>query len=116
MVMKQREEIRNRYAIKGSSCGDCCATYWCIACTMMQQDNEVKRREAARLATNPNTQGYQAPAGMMVPEKQPEHPQEPHQIQYQQPAQQQYPAQIQQQHPAQMQYQAPPQQQYQQHQ
>ena len=98
MVMKQREEIRNRYAIKGSSCGDCCATYWCIACTMMQQDNEVKRREAARMATNTNTQGYQAPTGMMVPQQQkteyPQHAEQPHQVQYQQPPQQQYPAQI----------------------
>jgi len=98
--MKQREEIRNRYAIKGSSCGDCCATYWCLSCTMMQQDNEVKRREASRLATNTNTQGYQAPAGMMVPQQQ-----QPQQVQYQQ-----------QQHPGQIQYQAPQQQQYQQQQ
>ncbi|KAM7191146.1 protein cadmium resistance 3 [Naviculisporaceae sp. PSN 640] len=90
MVMKQREEIRNRYSIKGNSCGDCCATYWCLSCTMMQQDNEVKRREAARLATNTNTQGYQAPAGMVMPQQaqQPAHNQTQqlqYQPQYQQP-------------------------------
>lgn len=84
--MKQRGEIRNRYGIKGDSCGDCCATYWCLGCTMMQQDNEVKRREAARLATNTNTQGYQAPAGMVMPQQPLQ--QQPQQLQYQQQYQQ----------------------------
>ncbi|KAM7210550.1 PLAC8 family domain containing protein [Rhypophila decipiens] len=103
MVMKQREEIRNRYSIKGSSCGDCCATYWCIACTMMQQDNEVKRREAARMANNTVTQGYQAPQGMMMPQQQIQQ-QQPVQYQQQPQHQQIQPVQYQQQPAVQMQH------------
>ncbi|KAK3322021.1 PLAC8 family-domain-containing protein [Apodospora peruviana] len=85
-VMKQREDIRKRYNIKGSSCGDCCATCWCMSCALMQNDNEVKRREAVRMAANPVVEAYQAPPGMMlVPQQEYQQHQQQQQLpQYQQ--------------------------------
>jgi hypothetical protein len=63
--MLKRGEIRERYNIKGSGCDDCCVSFWCSPCALMQQDNEVKIR--AKNA-QPITQGYQSQAGMHVPQ------------------------------------------------
>lgn len=64
LAMMKRGEIRERFGIKGSGMSDCCATYWCPCCALIQQDNEVK----ARLAQGPVTQGYQSQKeGMHVP-------------------------------------------------
>lgn len=54
-IMMKRNEIRERFGIKGGGVGDCCTSFWCSCCALIQQDNEVK----ARLAAGPNTQGYQ---------------------------------------------------------
>ncbi|KAK8016974.1 plac8 family [Apiospora rasikravindrae] len=43
-AMLKRTEIRNRFDIPGSTLGDCCASYWCPCCAVIQQDNEVKTR------------------------------------------------------------------------
>ena len=48
--MLKRGEIRERYQIEGSTCGDCCAYFWCHCCILIQQDNEVKRRQASGAA------------------------------------------------------------------
>ncbi|KAI0017369.1 PLAC8-domain-containing protein [Xylariomycetidae sp. FL0641] len=62
--MMKRTEIRERYDIPGSGCGDCCASYWCPCCTLIQQDNEVKIRQRNG---QPTDQGYQSQPGMQMP-------------------------------------------------
>ncbi|KAK5628349.1 hypothetical protein RRF57_004064 [Xylaria bambusicola] len=66
-AMIKRGEIRERYGIKGSGYGDCCVSFWCSCCALIQQDNEVKIREKGRV----NTQGYQVQPGMHMPPPQP---------------------------------------------
>ncbi|KAF4472303.1 plac8 family [Fusarium albosuccineum] len=62
--MMKRGEIRERFGIQGSGMGDCCVSYWCLCCALIQQDNEVK----ARLSQGPITQGYQPQKeGMHMP-------------------------------------------------
>ena len=63
--MMKRTEIRERFGIAGSGTSDCCVTYWCPCCALIQQDNEVKTRTQHMV----NTQGYQAQAGMVMPQK-----------------------------------------------
>ncbi|KAI0892890.1 PLAC8 family protein [Annulohypoxylon nitens] len=60
----KRKEIRERFEIEGSGCGDCCAAFWCQYCQIIQADKEVK----ARLTTGPINQGYQATDGMKMPQ------------------------------------------------
>ncbi|KAK7430279.1 hypothetical protein QQZ08_003254 [Neonectria magnoliae] len=80
-AMMKRGEIRERFGIQGSGMNDCCASYWCGCCALIQQEKEVK----ARLAQGPITQGYQSQEkGMHVPptqHQQPPHQQQPHQQQ-----------------------------------
>ncbi|KAI0377162.1 PLAC8-domain-containing protein [Hypomontagnella monticulosa] len=45
-TMIKRTEIRERFGIRGSTLGDCCATFWCHCCAVVQQENEVKSRLA----------------------------------------------------------------------
>ncbi|KAI8629044.1 PLAC8 family-domain-containing protein [Xylariaceae sp. FL1651] len=72
-AMVKRGEIRERYNIKGSGCGDCCVSFWCSCCALIQQDNEVKIRQRNG---QPNLQGYQSQPGMHMPQPQPTyHPQ-----------------------------------------
>jgi len=66
-IMMKRGEIRERFNISGDGTGDCCATYWCPCCSLIQQDNEVKTR-TQHLVANP-AQGYQAQPGMVMPQK-----------------------------------------------
>ncbi|KAI0971342.1 PLAC8 family-domain-containing protein [Xylaria arbuscula] len=66
-AMIKRGEIRERYGIRGSGCNDCCVSFWCSCCALIQQDNEVKIRQRAQ----PNVQGYQAQPGMHMPPPQP---------------------------------------------
>lgn len=63
--MIKRGDIRERFNIPGSGCGDCCAAFWCQCCQVIQADNEVKQR---LLVPGPIDQGYQAQTeGMKVP-------------------------------------------------
>ncbi|KAI3337741.1 PLAC8 family-domain-containing protein [Ustulina deusta] len=62
-AMVKRTEIRERYGIQGSGCNDCCVSFWCSCCALIQQDNEVKIRQRAQ----PNVQGYQVQPGMHMP-------------------------------------------------
>ncbi|TEA14062.1 Protein PLANT CADMIUM RESISTANCE 3 [Colletotrichum sidae] len=65
-AMMKRGEIRERFNIKGSGMSDCCVSYWCPCCALIQQDNEVK----TRLSTGPIVQGYQPQKeGMAMPHK-----------------------------------------------
>lgn len=61
LLMIRRGEIRNRFGIEGSGCGDCCTSYWCPCCVMIQHEKEVEV-QSERVQT-----GYQAPAGMEYP-------------------------------------------------
>jgi Cys-rich protein (TIGR01571 family) len=63
-VMMKRGEIRERYGIKGSGMDDCCASYWCSCCSLIQQEKEV----IARTSAGPITAGYQPQKdGMQMP-------------------------------------------------
>ncbi|KAI1470926.1 PLAC8-domain-containing protein [Daldinia caldariorum] len=63
-AMLKRTEIRERYNIEGSGCGDCCVSFWCPCCALIQQDNEVKLRQSK---AQPIAQAYQSPQGMHMP-------------------------------------------------
>ncbi|KXH38763.1 PLAC8 family protein [Colletotrichum nymphaeae SA-01] len=66
-AMMKRGEIRERFGIKGSGGSDCCVSYWCGCCALIQQDKEVQ----ARLSTGPIVQGYQPQKeGMHMPPQQ----------------------------------------------
>ncbi|KAI8957254.1 PLAC8-domain-containing protein [Daldinia sp. FL1419] len=62
--MLKRTEIRERYNIQGSGCGDCCVSFWCSCCALIQQDNEVKIRQQN---ATPIAQAYQSQQGMQMP-------------------------------------------------
>lgn len=53
--MIKRTEVRERFEIPGSGCGDCCAAFWCQCCQVIQADKEVE----SRLVSGPVHQGYQ---------------------------------------------------------
>lgn len=85
--MLKRGEIRERYGIEGTGTKDCCVSYWCPCCALIQQDNEVKARAAAAA---PITQGYQQQTdGMHVPQQMSPAPQQQQAYQQQQPPYQQ---------------------------
>ncbi|KAI1184793.1 PLAC8 family-domain-containing protein [Nemania serpens] len=72
-AMIKRGEIRERYGIKASGCDDCCVSFWCSCCALIQQDNEVKIRQKAQ----PDRHGYLAQPAMNMPMVQPAyHPQQ----------------------------------------
>ena len=60
-TMKQRGQVREKYGIEGSGCGDCCTAFWCPCCAMVQNDKEVRTR-----SSGVNTSGYQPQSGMRV--------------------------------------------------
>ncbi|KAI0532873.1 hypothetical protein GGR58DRAFT_488707 [Xylaria digitata] len=43
-TMLKREQIRARFAIPGTPLNDCCISYWCQCCAIIQHDNEVAIR------------------------------------------------------------------------
>jgi Cys-rich protein (TIGR01571 family) len=61
-TMIKRGDIRKRFEIPGSGFGDCCATFWCQCCQIIQADNEVK----ARLSPTIDRNGYQLQTEGMV--------------------------------------------------
>ncbi|KAH8197756.1 hypothetical protein TruAng_008090 [Truncatella angustata] len=68
-TMLKRTEIRERFGIPGSACGDCCTSFWCHCCAVIQQDNEVKSRLHAG---GPIQQQYQQQQGMLMPQGPPQ--------------------------------------------
>lgn len=68
MTMNQRQELRERYGIQGSSSKDCCSSFWCQPCVQEQNDREVERRTAHLV----DKKGYQPEAnGMKMPTPEP---------------------------------------------
>lgn len=63
--MAKRKEIRDRFGIKGSRASDCCASYWCPCCSLIQHDNEVK----TRLGDKTMSKGYQVSPIMEMPQR-----------------------------------------------
>lgn len=85
--MLKRGEIREKYGIKGDAASDCCTSYWCGCCAVIQQEKEVQRRTNGPHAAI--LEGYQAQhkEGMTMQQQQP-----PQQAPMQaQPPMQQYP-------------------------
>ncbi|KAI0011571.1 PLAC8-domain-containing protein [Xylariaceae sp. FL0662B] len=69
-ALLKRGEIRERFEIEGSGCNDCCVSYWCPCCALIQQDNEVKMRQQN---AQPVAQGYESQPAMQVPAPAPAH-------------------------------------------
>ncbi|KAI1379655.1 PLAC8-domain-containing protein [Hypoxylon crocopeplum] len=63
-ALMKRGEIRERYNIEGSGFSDCCVSFWCPCCALIQQDNEVKTRQKN---AQPVAQAYQSQPGMQMP-------------------------------------------------
>lgn len=57
--MLQRGEIRAKYNLKGSSCGDCCRSYWCSWRELLQEEKEMRLRTQGQQPLQPPQQGYQ---------------------------------------------------------
>lgn len=62
----KRSDMREQFGIEGSGCGDCCASYFCACCALMQEEKEMVRK--SEFLTNV---GYQQPQGMVYPPQQP---------------------------------------------
>lgn len=69
-IAMQRSDVRTKYNLRGSGFGDFCSAYWCPACDMMQQEKEVRYREAlldGQRGSVAHLQQYQAEGGMAYP-------------------------------------------------
>ncbi|KAH6672498.1 PLAC8 family-domain-containing protein [Halenospora varia] len=64
LTFLKRSEIREEYKIKGDAVTDCLFSAFCQCCAIIQQEKEIigKHRQQGI------SQGYQAPAGMTVPQ------------------------------------------------
>ncbi|KAJ5338011.1 hypothetical protein N7541_010002, partial [Penicillium brevicompactum] len=56
-----RGEMRQQHGIEGSCCGDCCVSFWCGCCALVQEEKEMELR------TRPSLVGYQKTNGMSMP-------------------------------------------------
>ncbi|KAI0015693.1 PLAC8 family-domain-containing protein [Xylariomycetidae sp. FL0641] len=43
-IMLKRKDVRSRFQIEGSEIEDCCVSFWCQCCAIIQHDHEVRRR------------------------------------------------------------------------
>ncbi|EPS39947.1 hypothetical protein H072_6363 [Dactylellina haptotyla CBS 200.50] len=57
MGCMQRGELRRKYNLDGSGCGDCVKHFFCECCTLVQEDRESKTRQQLMVT---NIVGYQA--------------------------------------------------------
>jgi hypothetical protein len=58
--MMKRREIRERYGIKGSGMDDCCMSYWCGCCAVIQHEKEVQKRTEPIMSAYKNQGGMEA--------------------------------------------------------
>jgi hypothetical protein len=65
MSMMRRSEVRSKFNIEGSTCGDCCASFCCPCCVELQSAKECKSRIGG--GSGVNTQGYAPQTGMHTP-------------------------------------------------
>ncbi|KAL5044580.1 hypothetical protein BDW71DRAFT_185820 [Aspergillus fruticulosus] len=52
--------MREKHGIDGSCCGDCCTTFWCGCCALVQE-------KEMGLRTRPEFTGYQSTPQMAYP-------------------------------------------------
>ncbi|KAF4153346.1 hypothetical protein CNMCM6936_000596 [Aspergillus lentulus] len=57
----RRSEMRQKHGVAGSCPGDCCVTFWCGCCALIQEEKEMELR------TRPELTGYQTTAQMEYP-------------------------------------------------
>ncbi|KAI9798243.1 MAG: hypothetical protein M1835_002729 [Candelina submexicana] len=69
--MGNRQEIRTRYKIDGSTKGDCLRSYFCGCCELMQEEKEVLLRSHDRGSTAPSNE-YKQQEGMVYGAQQPQ--------------------------------------------
>ncbi|KAF8960431.1 PLAC8 family-domain-containing protein [Flammula alnicola] len=43
--MTNRGHVRRRYNIKGGGCNDCCTSFWCAPCELVQESRELELEE-----------------------------------------------------------------------
>jgi Cys-rich protein (TIGR01571 family) len=67
LQMFNREDIRSKYRLDGSSCGDYVRSFWCWWCALCQEEKEVASRNRELLAMNRPQQGYQPVPQMVYP-------------------------------------------------
>ena len=65
MGMTTRREIRLRYSLEGSGCGDCMRTACCCWCALVQQEKEIMYSMTQNTPYRP-PQGYTPVASEMV--------------------------------------------------
>jgi hypothetical protein len=46
----QLQDVRERYNLKGSCIRDCCKSYYCRCCSLIQAEKESKEREVEKKA------------------------------------------------------------------
>ena len=63
----QRQNIREKYGLKGSCLADLALSCCCWCCTLVQSDKEAKHREDVARNSAGMEQGYRANAGMQYP-------------------------------------------------
>lgn len=62
--MLQRKQVRDKHGIKTGCCGgcdDCCVSFWCPCCGLLQQANEVEGRQSML-----DERGYRPQGGMRM--------------------------------------------------
>ncbi|KAJ0418671.1 PLAC8-domain-containing protein [Aspergillus carlsbadensis] len=57
----RRGEAREKHGIEGSCCGDCCTTFWCGCCALVQEEKEMELRTRSELT------GYKSTPQMAYP-------------------------------------------------
>lgn len=60
----QAGNIREKYNLEGSCCGDFCKSFCCPCCAVMQHEKEVDAREALLGHSNKQQQAYHSQPGM----------------------------------------------------
>jgi len=63
MQMSQRKEVREKYQLTGSCCGDCLRAFCWTFCDLMQADNEVQANSRSMVLAN--EAAYGEPEGMV---------------------------------------------------
>ncbi|KAJ6264989.1 hypothetical protein Dda_1144 [Drechslerella dactyloides] len=67
MSMMQRGEVRHKYNLVGSGCGDCMRHCCCECCTLIQEDRETETRNSQLVVPAIST-GYNSQPAMKYPQ------------------------------------------------
>ncbi|KAH8674670.1 PLAC8 family-domain-containing protein, partial [Tricladium varicosporioides] len=69
LQLLDRQEMRQKYDLQGSSCGACCTSFCCSCCEAIQTSKELDYLQISQ-----TDGGYQAHHEKMVPQPQQQHP------------------------------------------